>query len=294
MKIIYGKKLFTFDRNDTITEAIAFDENKIIKIGTKDELIQAFPEAQLINQYKDQYIYPAWVEPHSHIIYSGILIGLCTYIDALDWEFGKDRKYQAALSAKEFYKRIKQEIAENPKKDHYMFLGWNKLLLGELDIDLVKSITDKPMVIITSSTHIWYTFNGMDEILDLKDQSNDVFGIIKNKNGQIIAYSEQAALKAIVAIGKMINQDPSVLQKGLEGVLYQSKKYGVSSMTEHAQGLVDPELEDIVMKNWVEKNFNNQIRLVSFPWLQNWIDKYKTLEETYNQMEVRQEKFVKG
>lgn len=292
MKILYGKKLFTFDKKMTISEAIAFDKGEIVKIGKKEDLISEFPKAEVIDKYKDQYIYPSWIEPHSHVIYASSFNGLFTYIDMLDWDLG-DVYYKKATTKEEFYLRMEETITQNPGEERYMFYGWTEMMFGIVDYDKVRQMSNKPILIVTASTHKWYTFNGMDEYLNLSNQKDSQF-IKTDKNGIRVSYTEQAVLPAMHKIGEIIGSKPEIFMKGLTRVSTLFKKYGVSSMSEHGQGLMDVVKEDFIMKDWVEKIYNNKIRLVSVPWLQNWFSAYKTKEEVYKQMENRLTQFEKG
>lgn len=286
MKKIYtAKKVYSMDKDYNEYEAIAIDNDKIVGLGTLDELIDKF-NFDYDETYSEFYIYPSWVEPHSHIVFSLLFLSLFEYVDMLDWDFGS-KVYSKCLTRKDLFNNVRTFIKRNPNKKDYKFYGWTPMIHGDITKEDLESFTKKPILFVSSSTHTWFVANGMDKILNLVDQEDSPF-IGKDENGNRNGkYSEQSALPALKVLVQEVLVNP---KKGLDRIWYLSKRYGVSSMTEHAQGLIGIDIENKIMKNFVEKTTNNNMRLAILPWLQNW---FKECNEDINKVTKRLETIEK-
>ncbi|MFS8089718.1 hypothetical protein [Enterococcus gallinarum] len=89
MKIFKGKKIYLMDDAFTIATGVVEDEGKIIEAGDFDDLINKYPQAEKVMNYENDYLYPGFVEPHSHPMLTSYILGNCTLIDFKYWDFGK-------------------------------------------------------------------------------------------------------------------------------------------------------------------------------------------------------------
>ena len=78
MKIFKGKKVYLMDNEFSTATGIAEEEGKIIEIGNFEDLIHKYPEAEKVLSYQNDYIYPGFVEPHSHPMLTSYFLGNCT------------------------------------------------------------------------------------------------------------------------------------------------------------------------------------------------------------------------
>ncbi len=284
-KIFTAKKIYTMDEQYSEHEAIAIDNGKIVGLGTLDELIKKFGY-EYDESFSENYVYPAWVEPHSHIGFSLLFLTLFEYIDMLEWDFGT-RVYKECLTREAMFENIRTFIKRNPNKKDYKFCGWTPMVHGDLTEKDLKGFTDKPILFVSSSTHTWLVANGMGKKLNLLDQEDSPF-IGKDKDGKRNGkYSEQSALPALAPLFAEAQKN---LKKGYDRIWYLSKRYGVSSMTEHALGLWDINSESLAIKHFVEETTKNKVRVVGLPWLQNW---FKECDEDINKVMERMEKLEK-
>ncbi len=286
-KILYGKKVFTFDKNASKHEAIAIEDKKIVGLGSLSDLKAKFPSFEVDSSYKENYIYPAWVEPHSHIIFSALFLSLFEYFDMLDWDLD-DKQYKAILTREDFLKSMKNLFDSNPDQKEFRIYGLTPMVHGKIEQKDIEALTDKPVLIVTSSTHTWITANGMDKNLGLLDQPDSIF-IGKDENGNRNGkYSEQAALPALKALIPIAMNN---IDQGLGRIWHLSKKYGVSSMTEHAEGLIGVDIENTLMEKFVKEITKDNIRLIALPWLQNWFN--ETENETHEEVKAKIEQAEK-
>ena len=73
----------------TIATGVVEDEGKIIEAGDFDDLINKYPQAEKVMNYENDYLYPGFVEPHSHPMLTSYILGNCTLIDFKYWDFWK-------------------------------------------------------------------------------------------------------------------------------------------------------------------------------------------------------------
>jgi len=288
-KIYVAKKIYSMDKEHNEYEAIAINNKKIVGLGSLDELINKFGY-DYDETYSEYYIYPSWFEPHSHIGFSLLFLTLFEYVDMLEWDFG-DKVYSACLTREDLFNNVRTFIKRNPKKKDYKFYGWTPMVHGEITKKDLESFTDKPILFVSSSTHTWFTANGMDKKLNLLNQKDSPF-IEKDKNGNRTGkYSEQNILPALSILFKESSKE---IKKGYGRLWYLSKKYGVTSMTEHALGSVGIESENRAIREFVETITNNSMRVIALPWLQNWFKECgEDVNKVMERMETIQKKYNK-
>ena len=288
-KIFTAKKIYCMNETYDEYEAIAINEDKIVGLGTLDELIKKFGY-EYDETYSEYYVYPSWVEPHSHIGFSLLFLALCEYVDMLEWDFGK-KVYNECLNRKELFENMRKFIERNPRKDDFKFYGWTSMVHGKVTRSDLENLTDKPILLISSSTHTLLTANGMDKKLNLLNQEDSAFIEKDSEGNRTGKYSEQSILPAIkVLFGELEGS----IDKGFKRLWYLSKKYGVTTMTEHSQGLNNINDENNIMERFVKDVTNNGLRLVALPWLQNWFKECnEDIGDVFKKLESVQSKYNK-
>ncbi len=63
--IVHNATIYTVNNNWDTAEAMAFNNDKIIELGSSENLLQKFPKAQLIDA-QGKYIYPGIIDAHCH------------------------------------------------------------------------------------------------------------------------------------------------------------------------------------------------------------------------------------
>src|SRR5688572_11435965 len=83
--LIYNARIYTVDANFSTAEALAVKDGKIIELGTSKELQDKY-QATEETDAQGQFIYPGFIDAHSH--FSGYGLGLQTVnlIETKSWE----------------------------------------------------------------------------------------------------------------------------------------------------------------------------------------------------------------
>jgi len=83
--VVHNALIYTLDENNTVAEAMAIREGKIIETG---------PERQILNKYnadrtvdaQQKVIYPGFIDPHSHFIGYALSLGTVNLLGTSSWD----------------------------------------------------------------------------------------------------------------------------------------------------------------------------------------------------------------
>lgn len=135
--IIYGGYLHTVDAENTIYEAVAVKENKIIALGSSEEILSLKEENTVLIDAKGGTIMPGIIDSHVHMWEAGMLMeGIVTFgIESID----------------ELTEKVKEKLATMEKGQWLQGGGWiesqfkEKRMPNKYDLD--KVATENPVVL---------------------------------------------------------------------------------------------------------------------------------------------------
>lgn len=139
-KLILGN-VYTAEKDNMEANAIIVNDGIIEYVGNKEEALKRIGNNFETLDYKNNYIYPGFIEAHCHGYFAG-----------------NRAKGQADLSNTSsdysgYAPVIKSYIEKNPGKKLYVAFGWNETI-GELDHTFLDDIYDKgPLVLNTIGGH---------------------------------------------------------------------------------------------------------------------------------------------
>ncbi len=242
-KIILGN-IITMDENKPRAEAVAVKDGVIVAVGTKEEVSSAVSDSAEVIDYKDQYIYPGFMDPHTHGGLAGFRnLGQATIPAELF--LGKDANEQMA-------KIIKKYIEDNPGKDYYMVSGWKENKENPLDYTYLDAIcADKPILLNTIDGHSMLLNSKAMEVFGVDDEFAKKYG------------SEMVHLNADGHPNGLLSEGPAInLLKAVPKTDEEMKSY---------------------LLDWQEKAFSRGFTAVGDAGVElvadNTIDAYKQLQE---------------
>ena len=139
-KVLLGN-IITVDDKNSKEEAIIFNDGIIEFVGSKiDALNKIDGECEVID-YKDNYIYPGFIESHCHGYFAGYR------------SIGQADLSSILSGVQDYIPVIKKFIEDNPNKDIYLAAGWNETgdVLDHTYLDNIYN--EKPLVMNTSGGH---------------------------------------------------------------------------------------------------------------------------------------------
>lgn len=140
-KLILGN-VITMDETNPFAEAVLIDNNVIEFVGSKKQAQSMCDDSTVILDYGNKYIYPGFLESHTHGIFAGYRsVGQANLSTILPVDYDKYREV------------IKKFIADNPNKEIYVAAGWGE---DGTPIDhtyLDEICSDKPLILNTAGGH---------------------------------------------------------------------------------------------------------------------------------------------
>lgn len=131
-------KVVTVNENDDFAEAVAIKGNKIVFVGSNEEIEKIIDEKTKVIDLKGRALTPGFIDCHFHPILSGFMDG--AYIDV---------KYPKCKSIEEIKAIIKQKVKVTPKGEWIKLWGYDQNKLEErrhINIqDLDEAAPDNPV-----------------------------------------------------------------------------------------------------------------------------------------------------
>jgi predicted amidohydrolase YtcJ len=216
--LLYNGKIFTADENYTVAEAVAIDGEKIIAVGTSNNLKSKYQAAKEID-LKGKLVTPGFNDAHIH--FAGVGLSLLR-VDLV-----------GSQTLEEAKRRIAAKIKELPKGAWVLGRGWDHTLWGNrlpTRQDLDQIAPDNPVFLQRVDGHIaWANSLALKTANITKDTKAPEGGeIVFDESGEPSGVLKETAQSLI---GKVVPQ-PTTEEtlKGIELALEEAKKFGLTSV----------------------------------------------------------------
>ncbi|MCX8143770.1 MAG: amidohydrolase [Bacteroidia bacterium] len=216
--ILKDAHIYTLNANNDTAQAMAVSKNKIIAIGTNDEILKNFTSDSIVS-LKGKYVYPAFIDAHAHFFGLAHFLGECNLY--------------GAKSIEEIIQRLKNFYKTHSHKQWIIGRGWdqnlflnksfpNKTTLDSVFPNIPVCLTrvdghaiwtnSKAIEIagITSTTNI----SGGKIILDAKNQPSGIF--IDNATQLIEKHIPSMSRKELVEL--LIKADELCWKQGIHTI----------------------------------------------------------------------------
>jgi len=168
-KIFLAKELITLDSFDQESDAILVKKNKILAVDKKNNLVRAYPHAEIISDFQNDVIVPGFIEHHIHPLLAAITMN--SHIVAIDDWTTPNQKTRGVRNRSEYIAKL-QEINEM-LEDGEPMISWGfhhyfheKLTRQDLD----KISNDRPILIIHRSFHEFIMNSKALEFFDISNE----------------------------------------------------------------------------------------------------------------------------
>jgi predicted amidohydrolase YtcJ len=154
-------KIYTLDKNNTITEAIAVSEGKILAVGKSKELTDKYSSSKVID-LKGKTVVPGFIDAEGNLM-----------------EFSRNLSFidlRSARSLDDIVRLVTERVKSAKEGEWIGGFGWDELLLPDTDFQKIDhAILDK-----ISTTLPIYLVNARDDITWVNKKVLELANIAKN------------------------------------------------------------------------------------------------------------------
>ncbi|MCH1529980.1 MAG: amidohydrolase, partial [Gammaproteobacteria bacterium] len=150
--IYHAKEVVTLDEKVASANAVSVKSDRVMAIGSLDDLIERNPDASINRQFQNDVIVPGFIEHHIHPFLSAITMN-AEIISIEGWDLPNNQSI--AYRDRESYIQRLSEIEENMKSDSPLITwGFHHYFHGDLSReDLDRISKDRPILVMHRSYH---------------------------------------------------------------------------------------------------------------------------------------------
>ncbi|WP_027124248.1 amidohydrolase [Mycoplasmoides pirum] len=277
IKIIIAKKIITMNAQNDCVEAVVIQKQKIIGYGNLTELKKKLTAQNLKfkidKSFKENYIYPGFIEPHMHPQMLGLYLLNFLYIGFYDRNVLDKKILKGLTTINEIVEVMKGYIEANKfslKPNQWInFWGFDPLLHDNQTLDrkiLDQISTENPICVLHQSGHVMSLNTKALEIsgyLNL-DKNNPLFNSInlqKDSNKELTGIvSEPEAMSFAIKSGAMsFDSNLNMFVEATKLVSKISQQRGITTIAD--KGLGFPSLDPIFSYEAYLENQKNNLLL---------------------------------
>ena len=260
-KIFLAKELITLDAFDQESDAILVKKNKILAVGKKNNLVTAYPHAEIISDFQNDVIVPGFIEHHIHPFLSAVTMN-SEIIAIDDW----DLPGQTSIGVRDRNGYLQRLISAEEKKPPDMPLiswGYHHYFHGKLSrYDLDKISLTRPIVVIHRSFHEFILNSVAMEILGIEESQFQIPDEDKPfANFDEGHFSERGAILVLGNLMTLLGT-PEMLINGLRLTIDHLHSNGVTVIG-NPGAMYNPGIQQA--KNLVLGNLDNPIESYFMP-----------------------------
>ena len=176
-KIFFNGKIITMNNKEPMVEAVLIDDEKIVKIGSKEEILNEKDENTELIDLDGKTMLPGFIDSHSHIVAVAQTLMIVNLSEA--------------NSKEEFIQMLKDSLKNNPPKEGEWLIGFgydntryeNEEHPTKFDLDLVSK--EIPIFVSHASGHIATTNSKALEAFGYVGESYEVpeGGVVRTVEG---------------------------------------------------------------------------------------------------------------
>ena len=150
--IYHAKEIVTLDEKVASANAVSVKSDRVMAIGSLDDLIERNPDASIDHQFQNDVIVPGFIEHHIHPFLSAITMN-AEIISIEGWDLPNNQSI--AYRDRDSYMQRLSEIEENMKSDSPLITwGFHHYFHGDIsreDLDHISK--DRPILVMHRSYH---------------------------------------------------------------------------------------------------------------------------------------------
>ncbi len=233
--------VITVNETQPNAEAVAVKGNKIVFVGSSDEVQDFVGESTEVTDLQGKTVMPGFVSPHDHLIASSwTSLGVPIYE-------AKDRA--------DALRMIKEYADANPDKKVIQGIGWDTNMLGGYPTakDLDTAVPDRPAFILDNTIHdAWLNTAALRAANITKDTPDTVPGVtFWMRDGEGNPTGIAIEIQWFEAYGQVAWDPENMIKESAETLYDAASKNGTTTFL--CPGIVTPNIKDV--HGGMEKDF---------------------------------------
>lgn len=245
-------KIITMDKMQSEAEMVAVEGQRVLAVGSADELSEAYPAALQDETFADKVLVPGLIDPHIHMALSSL-----QYATKLTppWQMATPEGVVEGLPDRAaFLAAVRRHVSAHKGEGPLIIFGYHNLVHGDLvraDLDAIT--TELPLIIWHYSSHDFYlNENAIQWAGITADLHNQFEGIDLGPDGAPTGRVYEDAIPYLLQKMGPVLLDPQRIARGLEGFSGLLRSGGVTSVADLGYGIFGRTLEDAnISNNWV-------------------------------------------
>ncbi|WHY93906.1 amidohydrolase [Neobacillus cucumis] len=219
--IISSNSVFTGLADKPEPASIAIRDNKIIGIGSMNEMQPLINENTEIYQFEDELVMPGFHDFHLHLMMAGLQL---VSVDLT-----------SVRSEEEAAKKVSEFAQENPDEEWIIGMQWDSSYWGPQQMptrhSLDQMIPDHPVFLLHAEGHFAWLNSKALEVLQINEYTPDPeFGSYEKENGKLTGILYENAVTT--ASEKALNFSKEKKSRILERFMEEAAKYGITSVND--------------------------------------------------------------
>lgn len=250
--VIYEATVITMDKARPSATAVAVKDGMIFDVGDIDNLVEAYPGAEIDESFVRKTILPGFIDPHIHMALSSLMYATPM---APPWPLATaDGMIDGYGDRASFMTRLAELDAAAPAGEPLIVYGYHNLVHGDLTrTDLDGVATTRPLIVWHYSGHDFYLNSRAIDWAKITGELHEQFeGVdIDDKGAPTGRVFEDAAPYLLQTLGPVL-LDPARVKQGLDGFSHLLTSGGVTSVADLGYGLFGLPFEDAnILNNWI-------------------------------------------
>jgi len=274
LKIFFAKEIITLNSNNDSVEAVAVQGSKILNIGSKENLILAYPNATLISSFSDAIIVPGFIEHHIHPFLAAVTMN-SEIIAIEDWHLPL-KTSKGVRNRSSYISKLSEVENNHPANQPLVSWGFHHYFHGRLtkhDLDRISST--RPIVVIHRSFHEFILNTPAMRLLGItKNAFTDLGADAPLANFNDGHFSERGAILVLPNLMQILAK-PSKLINGLQKTKNYLHSNGITVIG-NPGSMHSKELQ--AAKNYTFGNIDSPFESYFFPSALNLSEKFRSNE----------------
>lgn len=220
-QVISSNAVFTGLSEQPEPASIAIKDNKIVCIGTMNEVKQLINENTVIYHYENELVMPGFHDFHLHLMLSGL------QLDSVDLSSAKSEEQAARL--------VYEYAQSNPDEEWIIGMQWDSSYWSPQQMPTRRSLDqllqDRPVFLLHAEAHFAWLNSKALGLLDINEQTPDPpFGSYEKENGKLtgILYENAVTTASEKALNFSIEKKTRIIKRFMN----EAAKYGITSVND--------------------------------------------------------------